>query len=644
MKFLHLIWCSFAAIGSIAQADERILDYHSEIRVVGDGSMQVDETIRVRSEGDKIRHGIYRDFPTEYLDRAGNRVHVQFTPIHAQRDGQRENFRSESRDNGVRVYLGDADVTVDSGEHEYVITYETSRQLGFFADHDELYWNATGNGWIFPIDHASAAVTLPGSIPTSQMSVTAYTGRQGAKGTRFSASVDAPSHAQIQTTAKLGSQEGLTIAVSFPKGVIAAPTSSQQWGWLLKDNRQIVAGLIGLLVTTLYLFIAWWRVGRDPRAGPIMPQYEAPEGFTPAELRYVEKMGYDDRCFAADLVDLGVRGAVEIHQDDSKYTLMSRRFDRNTVPTVELSLYDDLLGTADELIMEQSNHSIIGPARTSHNETIAKARGDNFQKNLGAGWIGVGLMLLTIYITDAFGKVNLLFDQSGKPASGWVLILFSIFPLMFGAFGVSILAGNLKSWFDTRDVFHFIAKLFGDIFRVVGGLVCLAAYSIIGLPAGLFGMVLAVVLLLIVMGFSVLLPAPTPEGRKLLDRIQGLRLYLGVAERDTLARMQTPQMTEQEFQKFLPYALALDVEKTWSDRFAATVGPAAAAAAAASMVWYQSASGGSNFSNFSSSLGDSLSSTISSSSSAPGSSSGGGGGGGGGSSGGGGGGGGGGGW
>ncbi|HEY6986709.1 MAG TPA: hypothetical protein VH375_11555, partial [Rhodanobacteraceae bacterium] len=136
--------------------------------------------------------------------------------------------------------------------------------------------------------------------------------------------------------------------------------------------------------------------------------------------------------------------------------------------------------------------------------------------------------------------------------------------------------------------------------------------------------------------------APTVEGRKLLDRIAGLRLYLGVAERDELAAQKAPPLTVAEFQRFLPYALALGVEKTWADKFAAAVGPAAAAAAGSAMAWYQSSGGHvSNLSNLTSGLGSAFSGAISSSSSAPGSSSGGGGGG---SSGGGGGGGGGGGW
>jgi hypothetical protein len=52
-------------------------------------------------------------------------------------------------------------VFLERGTHVYEITYRTTRQLGFFDDFDELYWNATGNGWTFAIDRAAAIVHLP---------------------------------------------------------------------------------------------------------------------------------------------------------------------------------------------------------------------------------------------------------------------------------------------------------------------------------------------------------------------------------------------------------------------------------------------------------------------------------------------------
>ena len=56
------------------------------------------------------------------------------------------------------------------------------------------------------------------------------------------------------------------------------------------------------------------------------------------------------------------------------------------------------------------------------------------------------------------------------------------------------------------------------------------------------------------------LQAPTVEGRAVMDRIEGFRQYLGVAEEDRLNALNPPDKTPELFERFLPYALALDVE------------------------------------------------------------------------------------
>ena len=136
------------------------------------------ETLRVRSEARQIRRGITRDFPTHYQDRSGRRVVVGFGVLGVQRDGQPEPFKVERRANGVRVWIGDPDVYLPAGTYTYQILYRTDRQLGFFEDHDELYWNVTGSSWVFPIDRASARVTLPAPVPEEQLSLEAETGRR----------------------------------------------------------------------------------------------------------------------------------------------------------------------------------------------------------------------------------------------------------------------------------------------------------------------------------------------------------------------------------------------------------------------------------------------------------------------------------
>jgi len=624
---------SYALLAGAAAADERIREFHSEITVASDASMQVSETIRVHAEGTNIRHGIYRDFPTEYRDRYGNRVHVDFDPLGLTRDGVDEPFHTQGESNGVRVYFGAESTLLAPGDYTYVFHYRTARQLGFFDDHDELYWNVTGNGWDFPIDAASAAVTLPGSIAPESMRAEGYTGEQGAKGTDYTSSVDAPSHAVFRTTRALAPREGLTIVASFPKGIVRQPAAAERARWFLRDNAGVLVGGGGLLLMWAYYLLQWFRVGRDPKPGVIIPQYEAPDGFTPGTLRQIERMGYDDRCFAADVVDLGVRGLVKIESEGSTYTLRRGKGSSKPVPDAETTLLQGVFaGGRHELELKQAHHVAIAAALKAHRDALDKATvGRYFHKNgklvIPGVILGVGALLLGLF---ARGTAPVL------AGAGFMLVWLSMWTI-----GVVVLVTSvIRAWRQPPGIGTYGSALFLTLFSlpfIVGELFGVGVFvSLTGVGFG----IVAAALIGTNFAFFQWLKAPTIEGRKLLDRIAGLRLYLGVAERDELATQKAPPMSADEFQRFLPYALALGVEKTWADKFAAAVGPAAAAAAATAMGWY-AGSNLSNISSFSNSLGSSLSSAISSSSSAPGSSSGGGGGG---SSGGGGGGGGGGGW
>ena len=144
-----------------AQQKERILTFDSHIRIHTDGSMTVIETIHVYAAGRQIKRGIYRDFPTRYTDRFGNTVRVGFQVVEVLRNGRPEAFHLKKAAKGIRVYMGQKNQRVGTGEHTYTVTYRTDRQLGYFDEFDELYWNVTGNGWSFPIGKVQAVVELP---------------------------------------------------------------------------------------------------------------------------------------------------------------------------------------------------------------------------------------------------------------------------------------------------------------------------------------------------------------------------------------------------------------------------------------------------------------------------------------------------
>jgi hypothetical protein len=216
------------------QSGERILSFDSDIAVHADGTMTVQETIRVTALGRQIKRGIYRDFPTTYRDARGNKIVVGFDVQEVTRDGLPEAYHTESIRNGVRVYFGRKEHLLPHGEHVYRFTYKTTHQLGFFDSHDELYWNVTGNGWGFVIDAVSAKVTLPDGIAAPEISAEAYTGPQGARGTDSTSEVPAPSRAVFSSTRPLGPGEGMTIVVMFPKGFVTEPTLSDDVGLIVQ--------------------------------------------------------------------------------------------------------------------------------------------------------------------------------------------------------------------------------------------------------------------------------------------------------------------------------------------------------------------------------------------------------------------------
>jgi hypothetical protein len=158
-----LVLCLLAVLAPLTvQAAEEIRSYHADIAIGSDGTLEVTERIRVNVEGREIRRGIFRDIPLRFEDETGRMREVGLDVVSVTRNGART--LHDERGSGIlRVRIGDADVLIPHGEHTYEIAYRTDRQIRFFEEHDELYWNVTGNGWDFAILEASAEVRLPGN-------------------------------------------------------------------------------------------------------------------------------------------------------------------------------------------------------------------------------------------------------------------------------------------------------------------------------------------------------------------------------------------------------------------------------------------------------------------------------------------------
>ena len=288
--FIALI-VTFLSLTEQAYSAEKILSFDSHIQVHENSSMSVTEEIIVNAENKKINRGIYRDFPTKYKGKLGNKIKVGFEIVEVLRDGVSEPYHTKKMNNGIRIYIGDKNRYIHKGEHNYVIKYKTNQQLGFFDMHDELYWNVTGNGWEFPILETKASIQLPDSIQAKDVQLEAYTGVMGSKGQSYDTDVGYSGNYLFKTNRTLTRNEGLTIVVAWPKGHITQPSFMQRMAWWWQANIENPINLLGFLGLFIFYLIAWWQLGKDPKPGVIIPHYQPPAGFPPGGTSLYQRNG-----------------------------------------------------------------------------------------------------------------------------------------------------------------------------------------------------------------------------------------------------------------------------------------------------------------------------------------------------------------
>ena len=631
VRLLILLFALAAALllqpAVVSAQTEQILDFHSEVWVMPDSSLRVIETITVDAAGNQIRHGIYRDFPTRYHDAFNNNYVVDFQALGAARDSAGEPFRVEAVFNGERIYIGDPRALVPRGRHVYTLDYTTKRQLGFFKDHDELFWNVTGNGWGFVIRQVSATVHLPGNISAEDVKLSGFTGPQGSREAQLTSSTEEGAF-QFAATRVLGPHEGLTILLMWPKGYFAEPTASQKIEFFVRDNGSVLLLAGGLLVLLLYYFIAWSSIGRDPEKGVIMPFYEPPPELSPAGMRYLMRMGFDNKTFASAILDMGVRGYLTIKQQAGSYTLYTTGKDNRVLNPDEKQIAASLFDGRNQIWLHNENHVAIAAAIKSLKKWLAAAEQKTYFVTNSR------YMIAPVVISIATFVAALLTIGVGQTAGG----IFICFWLTFWTLGVSALMFTVyKAWQSVAAG----PKTTAAEVTGVGYAIFISCFSIpflfgevmgftfllkLSSPALVVFLIIACVLHAV---FFHLLKAPTFAGRRLMDKVEGFKMFLGAVDGDRLNRIPAPDQSTAAFEKFLPYAMALDVEKTWADKFSGVLGAAGTAPGANSSVYtpsFYSGNGWKGFTgaSFASSFGSSLTSAISSSSTAPGSGGGGG--------------------
>ncbi len=488
------------AAGAAPARTLTIQSFKAEVTVTPDGAVDVVETIEAHFAG--AWNGLYRTIPIDYKTAQGLNYSLFVTPISAT-DESGNNLRYEtSTENGYlkfKIYVPDA---VDA-THTIVLHYRVSDGLRFFEDHDELYWNITGNDWDVPVGSASAQIILPAG--TTGLHALAFTGSYGSRSQDAKVEI-AGALVNVEMLRTLEFHEGLTVVVGWDKGFVRAPTKSEIFDRFLLSNWPLFVPFIVLIV----MFLLWYARGRDPRCRSIAVQYEPPDGMTPGEMGTLVDNSAAMRDITATLVDLAVRGYLVIQEkqtehlmhliDHKEYTfhrtktaaewsslkqheqdLLSALFDNGATDTVNLSdlqnhFYKNIPGIRDSLFDE-----LLERGYYLHRPDYVRA-----------GWFGTGLL------------IGFLFYMAGM----WVspAMRQSPAPLIASAIATS-----------------FIIGIFGRF-----------------------------------------MPGRTAKGVTALEGTLGFEDFLQHVESDRIARIEkTPAL----FEKFLPFAMALGVEKKWVGAF-----------------------------------------------------------------------------
>ena len=495
---LSLVICCSAS----AQKERQLKKFYSEIVITPDGKVDVTENITFRFIGGPW-HGIYRNIPVEYSGPNGMNFSL-FLDVKSVRDenGQPLSYES-SRERQYRkltIHIPDADNSTRTISIEYVV----SNALRFFEDHDEFYWNITGDEWPITIETAGAHIVFPANA--TGLRANAYTGAYRSKGREATVEM-AGSGLDVATTSPLGIHEGLTVAVACDKGVFKEPGALDIFWLYLRSNWPVVIPLF----VFFGMFRLWWTKGRDPRLRPIAAQYEPPDGLTPGEVGTVIDNSVDMRDITASIVDLAVRGFLSIeekqkdhlfgltHSREYVFHLKKAKTEWGTLKPHEQILLDGIFagGNAGDAValsdLHNSFYTNIPPIKSAIFSSLLEKR----------------------YYTRNPNSLR----------SSYIL--------------TGIVSGILLIWLGL-----WLAKHSG---------MAPLAFIIAGLLTGA-----------IICGFGYFMSARTETGARALEGVLGFEDFLSHVEADRFNRMiKTPEM----FEKFLPFAMALGVEKNWSKAF-----------------------------------------------------------------------------
>ena len=496
-----------AIVGLAGVASLRVNTFDATIELDGHGRLHISEQIAVTFF--TSHHGIEREIRTSDRTPTGARRSIDVTLVSITMNGGAVPYTARRVGNELRLRIGDPDRTI-RGTYTYTIAYTVDRALLFQGDLVEIYWNVTGNDWRIPIDRATASFLLPEGVSAADASTTSYVGYYGSTA-RGGPAGEVEGALQFGAAA-LAPGEGLTVGLSMPQDLLAIepPAFVQKALWFLDANKW--AGLP--IVVLIAMVLLWWRIGRDPRKGTIVPRFEPPRGMHPGAAGVLIDDRADLRDISAMMIGLAVKGHLRIEELD-----------------------------IDEGLVDRAKNLLGRTTSADYRFVKLERREDD--------------------LSDAEQSLlRAIFDKE-NPAERTLSSLESKFyvhlPTIKSRLYSSLIRAGYYAHNPERTRRSYVTLgLLGMAGGIAIGILNSSLYLVVAL--GLCGF--------IVLGFARVMPRKTREGVRALDEVLGMAEYIKRAEVDRMEFHDAPEKSPRVFERLLPYAIALNLTSIWTKQFA----------------------------------------------------------------------------
>ncbi len=573
LSFLGLFFCEASA----AQEDPQVAgmtSFRADVTVRADSTLDVREEFTVRNAATSYKRGFWRDMPVSPDDRWDTRYVGEYQPdngirvkvVEVTEDGASVGFDEGAGYSYSHLWIGPQGAPFDSGEHRFVIRYTVESALTLGDRNDVLYWNALGHGHDDRVAEAILVVHLPARVALENVHAEPRIGVRGPSGARNSDSILEPlegiSDGVGYRATNLRRRQSLSLALIFPSGAIHKPPFDvlKRGGWVL------------LVPAALFLFylVAWIRIGPEPKPGTIVPRYDPPEGLSPAAVRFVTTGTTDGRTLAAVIAQLAAQGCIRVEPVDGKYKLSRLMSDRATEASLadeERQLLVALFDDAPELMLtpslDQRNQAQNARyVNVIHQELTRRFAGKYMTRHIGVIALGV----LATFVCALLLAVT---AQGRDPGGAFFFTMWILFcGLMLG---MMIEISFATAWRTAlRSGKGGLMLLPGTAaIAVFGGAIALLLTKLASGVSLQFAIMVAA-LVAVNLGWAPFLKRRTKLGRELLDQIAGFRLFLEKVHQDALNRLNPADATPQDLDRFLSYAIALEVKEAWGDHLAQT--------------------------------------------------------------------------